>query len=166
MVVWLLGDLCNIIGALLAALQSTVIILALYVSDKPCLSLIDSINFHLQYTVCDMILLFQIYYYRHTHPVRVVEGPPKILVNNANGEETPLLTRKDKVSRRPSIYGETLKYLLALVFVMATGVIAWIISDSGASDLDPQKPKDVIEWKSQVIGWTSAFLYRKIYRTP
>ena len=31
-IIWLLGDLCNLIGATMAGLQSTVIILAVYVS--------------------------------------------------------------------------------------------------------------------------------------
>ena len=33
-VIWLLGDLCNFVGAIMAGLQSTVIILAVYVSRR------------------------------------------------------------------------------------------------------------------------------------
>lgn len=33
-VIWLLGDLCNFAGAIMAGLQSTVIILAVYVSRR------------------------------------------------------------------------------------------------------------------------------------
>lgn len=45
-VTWLLGDLCNLVGAVWAGLLPTMIILALY------------------YTTCDTILLAQIYFYR------------------------------------------------------------------------------------------------------
>jgi len=52
-----------------------------------------------------------------------------------------------------------LRYLLALIFVIATGVIAWLISQDEDSEPDPRRERDAIEWKSQVLGWTSAFLY-------
>ncbi|GHJ87953.1 hypothetical protein NliqN6_4355 [Naganishia liquefaciens] len=55
-VLWLVGDLTNLAGGAMAHLLPTMIILAIY------------------YTLCDVILLFQIYYYRHSHTAVVVVG--------------------------------------------------------------------------------------------
>ncbi|KLO15987.1 PQ-loop-domain-containing protein, partial [Schizopora paradoxa] len=144
-VIWLLGDLCNLVGALMAGLQATVVIIAVY------------------YSLCDSILLFQIYYYRHTHPVHLESSTPAVTVSNEHGEESPLLTseiaNRRKSSSHPSYAAATLRYLLAFTFVICTGIIAWLASQRGNYEEEPKKAIDVIEWKSQVIGWTSAILY-------
>jgi len=143
-VTWLLGDLCNLIGALMAGLLPTVIILAVY------------------YSLCDVTLLYQIYYYRYTHPVHLVESTPAVVLSNEAGEESPLLASEPglrKTAEHSSYIKAALRYLLAFAFVVATGIIAWLIQHNQDSDPDPRKIKDVIEWRSQVIGWTSALLY-------
>lgn len=153
-VIWLLGDLCNLVGALMAGLQATVIILAVY------------------YSLCDITLLFQIYYYRHTHPVRLARTTPTpgVVLSNEHGEEAPLLgpripetTGQKEPRPQTSHYLQaSLRYLALLTFVITTGVVAWVISqhEGGRTPEDPSsRPKDVIEWRSQAIGWTSALLY-------
>jgi len=142
-VIWLLGDLCNLAGAVMAGLLPTVIILAIY------------------YTTCDIILLCQIYYYRYTHPVVLASPTPGVTVSNEAGEESPLLGAQIAEGKRHdrAYVKATLQYLSALVFVVATGVVAWSVSSRGTSEPDPRRPRDVIEWKSQLIGWTSAILY-------
>jgi len=143
-VIWLLGDLCNLIGALLAGLQATVIIIAVY------------------YSLCDITLLFQIFYYRRTHPVRLVStSSPAVVVSDEAGESVPLLAeravhlqKKERVSYRAILYAS------AITFVAATGVVAWLLSRSQSrSDEPPTPSKDVIEWRSQILGWASALLY-------
>ncbi|KAH7919065.1 PQ-loop-domain-containing protein [Leucogyrophana mollusca] len=140
--VWLLGDLCNLGGAVLAGLLPTVIILGVY------------------YTLCDTTLLFQVYYYRWRNQAvirRSQESPVAI-----PDEETRLLGQ-DAVSNtieRPSITRIFLQYLAAVMFVAGTGVAAYFISDW----LDDGSPSSLqsgegTEWSIQIIGWTSAVLY-------
>ncbi|KAH7099587.1 PQ-loop-domain-containing protein [Auriculariales sp. MPI-PUGE-AT-0066] len=144
-VIWLLGDLCNLFGALMAGLLATVIILAAY------------------YTVCDIILLVQIYYYRATHPVHIVRGTiPNVVLSNDAGETAPLLspsmpvpglTKPDEVSTSRRV----LMYTLAIAFVTGTGIAAYHFAPY--EDDDGKKDEVVFELRSQILGWTSALLY-------
>ncbi|GLB38390.1 putative protein with repeated motif present between transmembrane helices in cystinosin, yeast ERS1p, mannose-P-dolichol utilization defect 1, and other hypothetical proteins [Lyophyllum shimeji] len=123
---WLVGDLCNLFGAILGGLLPTVIILALY------------------YSVCDLILLAQIYYYRWKR-TRQLSRPL---------EQEPLLqTRHERPRNLPLL----LRYTAALVFVVVVGVMAWWISS--VLDARPTSPPTKIRWEAQVLGWTSAVLY-------
>lgn len=53
------------------------------------------------------------------------------------------------------------RYTVAILFVFATGIVAWFVSDPGQSDERPKHPKQAHEWQIQMIGWTSATLYRE-----
>lgn len=52
---------------------------------------------------------------------------------------------------------------MLLLFVFASGVGAWYLSDSPDDVSIPEKPgmgEEVeLEWRGQVLGWTSAVLY-------
>ncbi|KAJ8520712.1 hypothetical protein ONZ45_g2506 [Pleurotus djamor] len=140
-VVWLLGDLCNLVGAAIAGLLPTVIILAVY------------------YTLCDSTLLVQIYYYRWK----------KSSGNSSLSEErSPLLQpRPDEITQRDlEVPGRilVLRYAAASLFVCASGVLAWWISNGPTSEEEsPQHPRKALSWEVQVIGWTSAVLYRMLH---
>jgi hypothetical protein len=94
---------------------------------------------------------------------------PTVAVVNEAGEQTPLLhppngeanTKAD--FKKPSDLKAATQYLLCLAFVVAAGITAWSISRHYSVGEDPdapaKKPKVVLEWKSQVIGWMSAVLY-------
>jgi len=135
-VTWLIGDLCSLIGAMLAHLLPTVIILSLY------------------YSVCDTTLLFQIYYYQWKTSHISDNG------HCAPTEDTPLI-REDvpPVEKRPSLCREFIKYATALLFVFATGITAWALDQRVHGDGAGAKPDEVFEWKSQLLGWTSAILF-------
>jgi len=141
-IVWLLGDLCNLFGAILAGLLPTVIILALY------------------YTLCDMILLFQIYYYRLAKKQR---SDPHLAASHNATEESPLLdirVHEGNVDPGPRrLYRIFAQYSAAVLFVFAAGVISWWISTQ--SQYDPQEPSGpkASELTIQLFGWTSAILY-------
>ncbi|WVQ82764.1 hypothetical protein IAT38_004896 [Cryptococcus sp. DSM 104549] len=130
-ILWLLGDITNLFGGVMANLLPTVIILAVY------------------YTVCDLILLFQVYYYRrfpspsaHTHVT-------------TDDESTPLLPEP----RQPKpLLPPGLEYPLLLAFVLLSGAGAWWLSDKDDVHV-PEDPEVTLEWKSQALGWTSAVLY-------
>ncbi|ETW81686.1 hypothetical protein HETIRDRAFT_173361 [Heterobasidion irregulare TC 32-1] len=148
--VWLLGDLCNLVGASMAGLLPTVILLAIY------------------YSLCDIILLFQIYYYRRRKSVAHARSSD-ITVNDAS-ETTHLLSQAD--GELPTVEGvypprlQLLKYLGAVIFVFATGIAAWAISEKlHQGKEDPSRPEEILEWRSQVLGWISAVLYLKNLKT-
>ncbi|KAF8835637.1 PQ-loop-domain-containing protein [Paxillus ammoniavirescens] len=141
---WLLGDLCNLVGAVMARLLPTVIILGAY------------------YTLCDSTLLFQIYYYRwkkragRIHLPRAGDDTPTeqscLLGDNAlvHGAEIPQL----------SVTRGFLQYMAAVAFVTATGVVAYLISERVHHEDSPSVPPYMpVDWRIQAIGWTSATLY-------
>ncbi|KAJ7175935.1 PQ loop repeat-domain-containing protein [Mycena filopes] len=132
-VVWLLGDICNLIGAALAELLPTVIILAAY------------------YSLCDIILMLQIYGYRW-----------KRRGGQGSEEETPLLPGSNVVdpSNKTSTRTLILKYTAALVFVFSTGILAWWISrNTEKPETSPKHPTAAVKWTVQILGWSSAVLY-------
>jgi len=140
-ITWLLGDLFSLVGAIMAGLIPTVILLALY------------------YALCDMTLLFQIFYYRIFYSSRDHLDVP-------NGETSPLLS--DAESIKPSIEPKRsqkriiVEYALLWCFVFTFGIGAFLLNHHKGYSPEPegsQAPSDVFEWKSQVLGWASALLY-------
>lgn len=51
------------------------------------------------------------------------------------------------------------RYTAAVLFVFATGVAAWWISDSVENDHGSEPKGPTGGWKIQLTGWTSALLY-------
>lgn len=56
------------------------------------------------------------------------------------------------------------QYAAAVAFVMATGVVAYLIGEGiqGREASPALPPNTSLEWAIQVIGWTSALLYREL----
>ena len=111
-----------------------------------------------QYLVCDSALLFQIYYYRWKNP----HADQAITREIEPIENTPLLGNPVEPKRRNhwSMESEVLKYSLCLVFVFAAGLLAWAIDVKIRGPTLPNEPGSVMEWRSQVLGWFSATLFR------
>ncbi|KAF8133783.1 PQ-loop-domain-containing protein [Boletus edulis] len=141
--IWLLGDICNLCGAVLAHLLPTIIILGVY------------------YTLCDTTLLLQVYYYRWRERYR---GTLLRAEEDSPTEQSCLLGDNALVhgseSRSTSVIRVFTQYAAAVAFVMSTGVVAYLISGriqhEDGSGLPPDTP---LEWRIQVLGWTSALLY-------
>ncbi|TFK40840.1 PQ loop repeat-domain-containing protein [Crucibulum laeve] len=131
--VWLAGDLCNLLGAVLAGLLPTVIILALY------------------YSLCDVILLCQIYYYRW-------KRGRSALACDAE-EQTPLLSENNRPAQHEPAKLLVIRYTSALLFVIAVGVSAWWLSNDVQETSVPEIPENETPWSVQILGWTSAVLY-------
>ncbi|KAJ4482124.1 PQ loop repeat-domain-containing protein [Lentinula aciculospora] len=132
--VWLLGDITNMTGAILAGLLPTVIILGVY------------------YTLCDIILLGQVYYYRWK----------ATKFQASEGEETPLLTNVNNHTKTEltSTKGLVFRYVGAMLFVMVTGILAWWISSNIELEEKPvQHRSSTMAWAIQILGWTSAVCY-------
>ncbi|KAF9452966.1 PQ-loop-domain-containing protein [Macrolepiota fuliginosa MF-IS2] len=135
--VWLVGDLCNLLGAVIAGLLPTIIILACY------------------YSLCDSTLLCQIYYYRWKHGHPLFKAKPM-----EGGETAPLLPSGEQEDHKLlSTKALVIRYTSALLFVCIVGTTAWWI----AGKEEEKTPRPDIPsgdwWKSQVLGWTSAVLF-------
>ncbi|KAI0031055.1 PQ-loop-domain-containing protein [Vararia minispora EC-137] len=150
--IWLLGDIMNLAGAMIAGLLPTVILLAAW------------------YTLCDTILLVQIYYYRWLHSRKrslfVSEDGARIAEETRPEDTTPLLTGDNEthVAEKESVSfkKEILVYSTAIGFVVATGIVAWAVSEHTRGEKGggrPGRSEEVIEWRSQIMGWISAVLY-------
>lgn len=133
-----------------------------------------------QYSICDIGLLFQIYYYRITNPVHLVNTTSSSCrlreSETEDSEASPLLRRGH--NRRESNpqwwrHGHVqvlLPYILGICFVLLVGGISYIVHTRGLYNDSP--PVDtstgrVFDWKSQLLGWISAALYSefRILRT-
>jgi solute carrier family 66 (lysosomal lysine-arginine transporter), member 1 len=164
-VIWLAGDLASLFGAILARLMPTIIILAAYVR---IILVVSIFPWHRasQYTVCDITLLIQIYYYRWRHSSALALSPliPEADVpGDLPSEETPLISeaRQPREKSERSITAQCLIYGSALIFVLATGVMAWAIDERMHKGQPRETPEEVSDWRSQVLGWISAILYRE-----
>ncbi|KJA16484.1 hypothetical protein HYPSUDRAFT_290406 [Hypholoma sublateritium FD-334 SS-4] len=139
-VIWILGDLSNLAGAILAGLLPTVIILGLY------------------YTSCDLILLFQIYYYRSKKRRLEAHAARESVLE----EHAPLLGHQDN---RPeaieSAKSIAIRYLSALSFVVVVGVAAWWVTkeDEHKKHLVDPTEDGSRWWLIQSLGWSSASLF-------
>ncbi|KAI5451508.1 putative vacuolar membrane transporter [Naganishia albida] len=139
-ILWLIGDLTNLAGGAMAHLLPTMIILAVY------------------YSLCDVILLFQIYYYRAQHR-KATEDPEREPLHRAR-------THSHSSSTHPKppapLLPAWIHYPLLLLFVSSVGVAAWYIQartnhpNGGVPD---GVGKTAWEWKSQVLGYSSMLLY-------
>jgi hypothetical protein len=113
-----------------------------------------------KYTICDIILLLQIYFYRWDKKRRL--SPDGVI------EDSPLLERhrhEDNANdSRRRIYTLFAQYSGALILVCASGIISWWISTrpdfEGGTPQQPAEPK-ASELTIQLFGWTSAILYRE-----
>ncbi|KAF5315301.1 hypothetical protein D9619_007185 [Psilocybe cf. subviscida] len=140
-IVWLLGDLTNLIGAVLGGLLPTIIILALY------------------YTACDLILLFQIFYYRRRKQRQEREAAATGVLE----EHTPLLQQNEghrEVELVPT-HKIIPRYMSALAFVFAVGISAWWITKDEEEKTDFVSPEHHGKyfWLVHILGWSSAALF-------
>ncbi|EAU86053.2 hypothetical protein CC1G_07132 [Coprinopsis cinerea okayama7 len=137
-VIWLLGDLLNLTGAILAGLIPPIIIVAVY------------------YTTCDSILLSQIYYYRWKRG-RLSQRRRQ---SAGQDEQAPLIagdTRRGTSEVTP-IRVVLLRYSCAVVFVVSVGIGAWWISERvNEKGFEPPETRD--SWLVQFLGWSSAVLF-------
>ncbi|KAI9443368.1 PQ-loop-domain-containing protein [Lactarius indigo] len=146
-VIWLAGDLCNLAGAWTAGLLPTMIILAGY------------------YTLCDTALIIQIYYYRWLNTGTLARPQAHHIENT--GEATPLLSSSNgahESEKKRSLRRHVLEYVGVILCLVGAGITAWAISQKvqgvghSGGDEEP-RPGEVVEWKSQLMGYCSALLY-------
>ncbi|KID89313.1 PQ loop repeat protein [Metarhizium guizhouense ARSEF 977] len=170
-IVWLIGDVFNIAGAVLQGVLPTMIILAVY------------------YTLADIVLLGQCFYYRgftwRDEPATPTPKPSPQFNGNAT-ERTALLGDYEHRERRGSDWTglsltvphishaeppppppsalQTLIWNMSIVLmVCAAGVLGWWLGDSATStDKEPKAGgEDAIEFNllGQVFGYLCAVFY-------
>ncbi|BGP55974.1 Putative vacuolar membrane transporter for cationic amino acids [Rhodotorula sphaerocarpa] len=161
--IWLTGDVTNLLGSLWQGLIPTVILVALY------------------YTFCDVVLLFQVFYYRRkrrnhpelyaqpvaagaeeddslgSHPHPHVEPPP------VQSEQTPLLSAFSASGPSDAPLSPALQrtkdfvsYAGGFILIIAIGLIAFA---AGKKSAKQGRVEEVWDTPAQIVGWISAFLY-------
>lgn len=183
LIVWLAGDVFNILGAALQGVLPTMIILAVY------------------YTIADIVLLCQCFYYRgFTWRDEVVPPKPNARPSGEANERTDLLSHQnalDGAERRSSIFSQvsanhlspavplldvpkrsqatviedqkqtsrlraTLLNLFAIVMVCASGIVGWYVSNRSQGGHKRAKPDDTdlsFSLWGQIFGYLCAVLY-------
>lgn len=111
-----------------------------------------------KYTTCDAILLFQIYYYRWKRR-RVAT-----LTRSEYQDTDPLLPDNDTDEENIPLRCLILRYLTALAFVVAVGLLAWwITQDKEDKNLLHSPISREQWWTIQVLGWSSALLFVRMH---
>ncbi|TWU73538.1 hypothetical protein ED733_003698 [Metarhizium rileyi] len=170
-IVWLIGDVFNIAGAVLQGVLPTMIILAVY------------------YTLADVVLLGQCFYYRgftwRDEPATPIPKPSPQLSGNAN-ERTALLGDHEHRERRgsdwtglsltvphtshnlpppppPSLLQTVIWNASIVLMVCAAGVLGWWLGESATNTEKRGKTggEDAIEFNllGQFFGYLCAVFY-------
>ncbi|GAA96914.1 uncharacterized protein L969DRAFT_79124 [Mixia osmundae IAM 14324] len=164
LIIWLTGDITGLIGAYEQGLLPTIIFLAVY------------------YTLCDVVLIVQLFWYRRRrrlHPEHYLPTDPQAYIEPT--ETSPLLRRsshaapaattepdaladdKRPTSSQPRHVARTIGlYLLALLAVILAGVVMWILSRQAGMNRVPgqhRQPREVWDTQAQIFGWLSAAAY-------
>lgn len=149
-VVWLLGDLTNLAGAILANLLPTVIFLGVYVSHSIECGYLAHVR-DCQYTICDITLLGQIYYYRRKRNISREDQEPLLRVDREG---------QPSIANPVSAIAFVIRYAGAtcLVFLIGIGARSLSAQTQPSTNL-AQAP----QWLIQSLGWTSATLYVRCF---
>ncbi|MBW0518114.1 hypothetical protein O181_057829 [Austropuccinia psidii MF-1] len=165
--IWALGDLTNLFGSWKQNLLPTMIILAIY------------------YTLCDILLAFQIFYYRYKiqKPLKTNSNPTDHFsnqpdLNHLTSQTHPLLSDSNSNSSAPSklsppfslsyylniisthCFQGLTSYFTAYTLICFIGFTGWLISQSHSNNSQPStKPVENWDLGAQIAGWISAASY-------
>ncbi|KAM0284806.1 hypothetical protein ACHAQH_001726 [Verticillium albo-atrum] len=183
-IVWLAGDIFNILGAVLQGVLPTMVILAIY------------------YTIADIVLLAQCFYYRgFTWKDEVVPPAPKSRPARASDRDRDILNERTTLldhatanrerrgsdwsnlspavplhdgppataPAKPTYFQTVLWNAVAILMVCAAGVFGWFLSrryspkhadhHSPKHEADGGEDELVFNFWGQVFGWLCAVLY-------
>lgn len=148
-ILWLAGDVFNLVGAMLQHLLPTMIILAAY------------------YTVADIILLIQCLWYGseetvdpvHLSPANPISENQPLLHNVINSDISP-----DEQHQGTSEHEPAKRYLsdsMVVGGVVLGGCLSWYISYCNNPNPSRGNPTSDMEinWLAQIFGYASAVLY-------
>ena len=156
LIIWLLGDVFNVLGAALQGVLPTMIILAIY------------------YTLADMVLLGQCLYYKwkaaryhlpapvtssqHQHHSEIVHLSPA----------TPLLDPPQTADKAIApiseggdwgIWSTILFNATAVAMVCLAGIVGWFLTPATPESSMPDEPRIEFDILGQVFGYLCAVLY-------
>lgn len=151
--IWMAGDLANLFGAWKQNLLPTMIGLAVY------------------YTVCDVVLLCQIFYYRHrainktdnshTPEVHPIETEPLL-----NGEQSTPVQTSTPIKAEKTWMANVASYIAAYSSIGVIGLIGWLISEGHVGlpgrtipSIPVEGPLELWDTTAQIVGWFSAAAY-------
>ena len=159
-IIWLIGDIFNVLGSVLQKLIFTAILLAVY------------------YTIADIILLIQCLKYGNnsmdiykSSPATPFNEKMKILMSRIfgggyepidNSEIQPLLSNntKDKIQKENTII-KRIKEILIVCAVIIIGILSWYITYISKSNREKVPLSDRITFNitAQIFGYISAVFY-------
>ena len=97
-----------------------------------------------------------------TQAQRIIQGSEDV------EEATPLLTSSidvQQTEKERSLKRHVLEYVGMIHCLVVAGIVAWAVSKKVQGiDAEP-RPDEVVEWKSQLMGYASAILYCKQFYT-
>ena len=82
-------------------------------------------------------------------------------------EATPLLTSSNygkETEKERSLKRHVLEYIGMIHCLVVAGIVAWAVSKKVQGG-DEGRPEEIVEWKSQLMGYASAMLYGKHFLT-
>jgi len=132
--IWVLADGSGLLAGLLAGMLPGMIVLGFW------------------YVLCDFLLLVQLQYY---HRKRIVEEKD---MGYGSSERSRLLgSGKDERLLMRYIPNRKTLYVLAVVYVLGAGIAGAVLPEEEQGV--PSTDNEVMEWKSQMIGWFSTSMY-------
>lgn len=145
-VLWLAGDVFNVLGSILQGVLPTMIILAVY------------------YTLADIVLLWQCLVYGHGESADYVHLSPANPMNDDVIESalapSPVVETQKQSNWNQFLNGLMKLLLVSLVFV--AGLVGWYVGytkDSGNHHKHNKPSELVFDPLAQFFGWLCAFLY-------
>jgi uncharacterized protein with PQ loop repeat len=150
LVIWALGDIANLLGALWAKLLPEVILLALW------------------YCIADTMLIISWWYYKNNNSKEVVEDeegqedPTQPLLNRRNSaaahqhehhDHDTLTEAIEETTEQGSVFT---RIILPILFVIAAGILGFVLSSGSGEQPEPSTDLDM---GPQILGYISAFLY-------
>jgi hypothetical protein len=82
----------------------------------------------------------------------------------SGGESTPLLgsgNDLEETEKERSLKRHVLEYVGIIHCLVVAGIVAWAISKKVQGIDDEGRAEEIVEWKSQMMGYASAMLYCK-----
>ena len=83
-------------------------------------------------------------------------------------EATPLLTSSNygkETEKERSLKRHVLEYIGMILCLVVAGIVAWAVSKKVQGGDVEGRPEEMVEWKSQLMGYASAMLYGKLFLT-
>ncbi|RPB03510.1 PQ-loop-domain-containing protein, partial [Choiromyces venosus 120613-1] len=157
LIVWLAGDVFNVLGAVLQGVLPTMAILAVY------------------YTLADIVLLFQCLYYNRINsrsPTLETESLLPISNESANvvdgshlSPATPLLDpSKEPIRTEPQGLMKSIFFNAFTIFIVClAGVFGWWISNRYSDNSDPPTEGDGDDLSFSVLGQTFGYFCAVLY---